>query len=362
MEIGLVGLPSSGKTTLFSTLTGLDSSGAHAGGRVEVHRGIVRVPDDRLDKLTAIFQPRKQVNATIEYIEVGGLQKDAAQGKGFDPQFLALLKNTNSLCLVVRAFENEMYPHPEGSIDPLRDALIVETEFILSDLSIIENRIDRLTKQIQKVKSEEDLHELELLKRCRDVLEAESPLREMDLSDEEQRKLRGYQFLSAKPLIIVVNYGENDISREQEILAGLKQFEEKENVRVAGLCAKVELEISQLEETDRTLFLEEMGIAEPALYKLIRYSYDLLGLISFFTVGEDECRAWTIRRGTHAQPAAGVIHSDLERGFIRAEVVNYAEFIELGSLAKCREKGILRLEGKDYVVNNGDIITVRFNV
>ena len=362
MEIGIIGLPYSGKTTLFSTLTGLDTTAAHTTGKIEVHRGIVKVPDLRLDKLTAIFNPKKQVNATIEYIEVGGLEKEASHGKGFDPQFLAVLKNTDALCLIVRAFKNEIYPHPEGSIDSLRDVQIVETEFILSDLSIIENRIGRLEKQIQRAKSEEDIRELELMNRCREFLEGEQPLREFAFSGEEKQKIRGYQFLSAKPLIIVVNYGENDIPREAEILLQLAAYDDKPGVAVTGLSAKVEMEIAQLEEADRLVFLKEMNIEQPALNKLIRKSYDLLGLISFFTVGDDECRAWTIQQNTPAQKAAGEIHSDLERGFIRAEVVNYDDFIELASLAKCRDKGILRLEGKEYIVKGGDIVTVRFNV
>ncbi|GAB4343345.1 MAG: redox-regulated ATPase YchF [Calditrichia bacterium] len=361
MEIGIIGLPFSGKTTLFATLTGQEPAAGH-GGKVEVHRGVVKVPDERLDKLTAIFNPKKQVNATIEYLEVGGLEKDAAEGKGFDSQFLTVLKNTDVLLHVVRAFENEVYAHPLGSVDPVRDVNLVESEFILSDLTIVENRIMRLEKQLQKVKNAEDARELELMKKCREALEAEKPLREVEFSDEEERKLRGYRFLSAKPLILVINYGENDISKEAEILAPLREFAEKPWVELAGLSAKVEMEISQLEDEDRQMFLEELGIAEPALPKLIRKSYELLGLISFFTVGEDECRAWTIRQNTPAQKAAGAIHSDLERGFIRAEVVAYDDFMANGSLAKCREKGVLRLEGKDYIVKDGDIINVRFNV
>lgn len=362
MEIGIIGLPFSGKTTLFSTLTGVDTKTAHTTGKIEVHRGVVKVPDERLDRLTEIFRPKKQVNATIEYLEVGGVEKETAKGKGFDPQFLAVLKNTDVLCHVVRAFKDEVFPHPEGSIDLLRDVQIVETEFILSDLTIVENRISRLEKQIQKAKSEEDIRQLALLKKCRNFLEQEKPLRDLEMSDAEKKQLRGFQFLSAKPLILVVNYSEADIVRETEVLAPLAEYAQKPHLEVTGLCAKVEYEISRLADKDRQMFLEELGIAEPALDKLIRKSYQILGLISFFTVGDDECRAWTIRRGTGAQTAAGEIHSDLERGFIRAEVVNYDRFIELGSLAKCREQGILRLEGKEYVVQDGDIITVRFNV
>jgi len=350
MEIGIIGLPFAGKTTLFTTLTGLTPEPSHISGKVEVHRGIVKVPDSRLDNLSKIFQPKKQVNTTIQYLDVGGLDKDAGSGKGFDPQFLTVLKNTDALCLVVQAFQDEVYQHPLGSIDPLRDVQIVETEFILSDLSIVENRIERLKKQLKKVKSEENLRQLELMNQCKELLENERPLREHSFSESDEKQMRGFQFLSAKPLIIVVNYSESDISREKEVLAPLQEYQEKPNVAVTGLSAKVEMEISQLEEEDRTIFLEELGIEEPASYKLIHKSYELLGLISFFTVGENECRAWTVQQNTRAQEAAGVIHSDMERGFIRAEVVNYADFIQLGSMAKCREKGLLRLEGKNYIV------------
>ncbi len=362
MEIGIIGLPFSGKTTLFSTLTNLDTSSTHASGKVEIHRGVVSVPDSRLNKLTEILEPKKQVNATIEYIDVGGLEKQASAGKGFDPQFLSVLKTTNALCHVVRAFENPTAPHPEGSIDPLRDIKIVESEFILSDLSIVENRIDRLEKQIGKSKSEEDIRELQLMNRFKDWLEQEQPLREMDLSDEEQQKIRGYQFLSAKPLILAINYNEEDISRDSQLFDKLKDYQEKGNMVVTGLSAQVELEISKLEESDKEIFLSEMEIDQPALDKLIRKSYDLLNQISFFTFNEDECRAWTIREGTKAQKAAGAIHSDMERGFIRAEVLNFEEFIQYGNFVKCREKGVLRLEGKDYIVKDGDIVTIRFNV
>lgn len=356
MEVGIVGLPVSGKTTLFSTLTG-QSAGAFGGGKVEVHRGIVKVPDPRLDELTNIFNPKKKVPATIEYIEVGGMEGD--QSKGFDPQFLQVLKNTDALCVIIRAFENEFYPHPMESVDPVRDIQIVEAEFLLSDLAILESRIERLKKQMKKIKEDHHAKELALLERCQATLEEEVPLRELDLNDEERTMLRGYQFLSLKPVVFAININETDISREQEI-AG--QFPDKMNVKIVTLCAKAEEEISQLAEEDREMFLEEMGIVEPAFHKLIRISYDLLGLIAFFTVGEDECRAWTVRSGAEAPKAAGVIHSDMERGFIRSEVVSYDDFMTHKSLSKCKDNGVFRLEGKSYVVQDGDIMSIRFNV
>lgn len=362
MQVGIVGLPVSGKTTLFSTLTGQDISTLHEGKKIEVHRGIVKVPDSRLEQLTEIFQPRKRVPATIEYLEVGGIEKEQAKSHGFDSQFLQVLKNTDLLCLIIRAFENEYHPHPEGSVDPLRDLQTVETEFLLSDLSIVENRIGRLEKQVMKTKNEEDAKELELLKRCHPWLESEKPLRDLDFSADEKVRLRGFQFLSAKPLIVVVNVNENDIDRGAEIITKFEKYQSDANVSALSMCLKIEQEISQLESEDAQIFLEDLNIQEPALNKLIRASYELLGLISFFTYGEDECRAWTIRKGDNAQKAAGVIHTDMEKGFIRAEVVSYEQFIQSKSISKCRELGILRLEGKNYTVQDGDLITVRFNV
>ncbi len=359
MEIGIVGLPLSGKTTLFSTLTGQEVEPTYGGGKIEVHRGVVKVPDPRLDALTEIFRPRKKVPATIEYIEVGGMETEASAARGFDPQFLQVLKNTDALCVVIRAFENEIYPHPAGSIDIHRDIQTVEAEFLLSDLSIVENRIARLEKQVLKAKEERLIKELELLRRCREQLEQERPLRELEFTEEEQTLLRGFQFLTQKPVIRVINIGEEDIQRAEEIAASVAP---QPNTAAVALCAKIEQEISRLDEEERELFLTELGIAEPALPRMIRTSFELLGLISFFTVGPEECHAWTVRRGTTAQKAAGVIHSDMERGFIRAEVVHYEDFIPLKSLAACREKGLLRLEGKQYIVKDGDIITVRFNV
>jgi GTP-binding protein YchF len=362
MEIGIVGLPFSGKTTLFSTLTGLEVKVTHIMGKFEAHRGTVKVPDERLDKLFKILQPKRQVNATIEYIEVGGLESQQTKGKGFDPQFLAILKTTQALCLVLQAFENEAIPHPEGSVDPLRDLRFVESEFILSDLSIVENRLARLEKQILQSKSEEDIRERELLRKFRDFLEQGKPLREFPLHADEQLKIRGFQFLSAKPLLIVVNYGESQLGKEDPILQNLAEFYNRPQLKITGLCAKIESEISQLAEADRQLFLEEMKIKEPAFHKIIHESYRLLGLISFFTFNENECRSWHIPAGTPAQKAAGTVHTDMERGFIRAEVVNYNDFIKYGSVAHCREHGILRLEGKDYIVQDGDMMTIRFHV
>ncbi len=362
MQVGIVGLPVSGKTTLFSTLTRQDISGLHEGRKIEVHRSMVKVPDQRLGQLAEIFYPKEKIPTTIEYIEVGGIEKEQAKTQGFDPQFLQVLKTTNLLCVVIRAFENEFHPHPEGSINPLRDIQTVETEFLLSDLSIVENRIHKLEKEVLKAKDEEGMKELELMKRCHAWLESEKPLREMEFSDDEKFRLRGFQFLSAKPMVIVINLNEDDLQQSDKITSQFSAYRDRPNLAVISLCAKIEQEISQLDSEDAKMFLEDMNIEEPALNKLIRTSYNLLNLISFFTIGENECQAWTVPKGSTARKAAGVIHTDMEKGFIRAEVVNFQNFIEHKSFAKCREKGILRLEGKNYIVQDGDIMTVRFNV
>ncbi len=362
MEVGIIGLPVSGKTTLFDTLIGQAAKSSYRMGKVELHRGIVKVPDKRLDNLGAVFRPKRVVHATIEYIEVGGFEKDAARSGGIDPNILQALKNTDALCLVVRAFENEYHPHPYGGIDPERDIRILETEFLLSDLQIVENRMTRLEKQVMKAKDEKGIKELELLKRCRACLEQETPLRELSFTREEALQIRGFQFLSAKPLLLVFNINEADIHREKEILEQFHAYRRKPRINVVGLSARLEAEIAQLPPEDAQLFLKDLGIREPAVDKMIRASYELLGVISFFTVNKEECRAWTIPKGTSAQKAAGAIHSDMERGFIRAEVIHYDEFMKYQSITRCREEGILRLEGKDYIVQDGDIVTIRFNV
>ncbi len=359
MQIGIAGLPYSGKTTIFATL--LQHKIAEAGHhKHEAERGVVRVPDQRLERLTAMFNPKKKVNATIEYVKVQGFESGAEKPQGMPPQFLANMKNVDAILLMVRAFENDIYPHPLGRLDPAKDIEFINMEFLLSDLAIVETRVERLEKSIAKTKQEREQHELALMLRCQAQLEQEKPLRELPVSGEEEKMLRTYQFLTAKPLLFVLNISENKIAQAAELEKSLAPFLAPK-CALTSLSAEIEKEISELNEEDAAVFMQDLGIAEPALHKLIRVSYELLGLISFFTVGEDECRAWTIRAGTKAQPAAGEIHSDLERGFIRAETVHYNELIACGSLHACKEKGLLRLEGKEYVVKDGDVLNIRFN-
>jgi len=357
MQIGIIGLPFSGKSTIFSTL--LKHKTEEPGGKMATERGIVKVPDERLDKLTAMFNPKKKVNATIEYLKVPGLDKDNSQG--LSSQFLANLKTVDTLLIVIRNFENEIYPHPLNRVDPKADIVLINSEFIISDLAIVETRLEKLGKMIQKTQVDKDKKEFALMEKLRDQLEQERPLRELDFSEAEYQLLRGYQFLSAKPALYVLNIAEDLIPKAEAIEAQLSALLTK-NSAMTTLSAEIEKEISDLEEEDARVFMEDLNITEPALNKLIRTSYDLMGFISFFTVGEDECRSWTIRKGTNAQKAAGVIHSDLEKGFIRAETVHYSDLIGQGSLNACKDNGLLRLEGKEYPVRDGDILNIRFNV
>ncbi|GAB4263851.1 MAG: redox-regulated ATPase YchF [Deferrisomatales bacterium] len=361
METGIVGLPLSGKTTLFNLLTHSHAETGFASGKKKVNLGISRVPDPRLDRLAAIWNPKKTTHATIRYVDVAGVEKGSGK-EGLAGEALTHLKNTDALLVVVRAFASDQVPHPEGSVDPLRDLEMLQAEFLLSDLIIVENRLERIAKQM-KGKAEKALEvERALLERCREALEAERPLRELELGDDEARTLKGFQFLTRKPLVIALNLGEDDLARAEEILAPVRAQWEGPSVTATTLCATIEQEISELSPEDARAFLDDLGIESSATDRIIRATYDLLGLISFFTMGEDECRAWTIRRHTKAPEAAGAIHTDLERGFIRAEVVTYEDFVAAGSLAACRDKGLLRLEGKDYVVQDGDILNIRFNV
>ena len=360
MEIGIVGLQYSGKTTIFSTLLQHKSSDS-GGGKESAERGIVKVPDERLDKLTEIINPKKQTNATLEFIKVPGLEQDSNQGQGLPSQFLNNLKNVEALLVVIRNFENEYFPHPMGRINAAADIELINSEFLLTDLMLVEQRIERLQKMIPKTKNEQDKRVLDLMLRLKEQLDQEKPLRDMDFSDDEHFMLKAYQFLTIKPLLYVINIQEDQIPIADQICKELSGFVTK-NCELTALSAEIEKEIADLEDDDARIFMEDLGIQEPAMYKLIRKSYELLGLISFFTVGEKECRAWTIRNGSTAPKAAGAIHSDLEKGFIRAETVHYDDLIVNGSLTKCKEKGLLRLEGKEYIVKDGDVMTIRFNV
>jgi len=360
VKICLVGLPLSGKTTLFSALTGLAPEDAAAKGPEPV--AVVKVPDDRVERLTRVFKPKKKTSATIEFTELAGISTGESRKTGFSEQFLGKLRMADALLLVVRGFSDPAVPHPLESTDPVRDLRAVETEFLLADLAVIEGRIERLEKQIAAKKNDRDIRESAVLHICKTQLEEERPLRLYAFKPDEEILIRGYRFLSQKTLIVAVNLDENDIRREAEILSTFQRWNDQPNTAVIGLSAKIEMELLQLSEEDVRSFLGDYGIESPARARLIATTYRLMGLLSFFTVGADEVKAWTIRDGTKAVQAAGVIHSDIERGFIRAEVVSYDDFVLRDSLPECRTNGTLRLEGKDYPVQDGEIINFRFAV
>ena len=359
LRAALIGLPSSGKTTLFQLMTRIRDTPR---GKGDVNIGISRVPDDRLDALTAIYNPRKRVPATVECTDIVAPARSGAQAL----VDVAGYKNADALVHVVRAFRDAAVPHPSGSIDPARDAHTMEDELILADLGVAERRLERIEKDLKKGRSAELERERDLVQRCKEALEHGTPLRALPLAGDDLKRLRGFQFLSAKPLLLVINLDEADVAdvgadvtRAAE-KTGLLAFLEHVSTRAVALCARIEVEISQLDRADATAFLADLGLAESGLDRVIRTSYDLLGYLSFFTVGEDECRAWSLARGTAAQIAAGEIHSDIARGFIRAEVVAYDALIARGSMAACRDHGEVRLEGKEYIVQDGDIINFRF--
>ena len=357
MEIGIVGLRSSGKTTLFNLLTGLEEQ--TGGYSTQSHQGIARVPDGRLDRLSALFRPRKTTPATVRYVDVPGLSGDAARGTALD---LPQLRTMDALMVVLRGFDQAEVTAAEGEPDPLRDLETIEAEFLISDQLVVEKRLERLEKDIRKRKAPELLAERDLLTRCLQALEAERPLREEPFTDEERKLLRGFTFLSLKPILVVLNAAEDAVAGDPFAGGGWAAWRERAGVELTAVSAALEGELAGLEPDEAAAFMEEMGLAEPALERVLAASFRLLGLVSFFTVGEDECRAWPVREGTPAVEAAGVIHSDIQRGFIRAEVVRWDELLAEGSLAACRQKGMLRLEGKTYTVQDGDVIHFRFNV
>jgi GTP-binding protein YchF len=355
LRAGLIGLPAAGKTTLFQLMTSAREA-PRTHGKAEANVGISRVPDERLDRLTALFNPKKRVPATVEFADMA-----AARSEAKSLLDVVAYRNADALLHVVRAFRDPSVPHPQASVGPARDVQLIEDELVLADLGVAERRLERLEKDLKKNPSAELKAEQALILQCKATLEHGKALRTLDLAGDDVKRLRGFQFLSAKPLLLVLNMDEADLSSIVEAVAaaGLADFLGPARAAAVPICAKIELEIAQLDPVDARTFLADLGLAESGLDRVIRAAYELLGYISFFTVGEDECRAWSIPRATPAQEAAGAIHSDIQRGFIRAEVVPCERLLARGSLAACRDHGELRLEGKEYRVADGDVIEFR---
>jgi ribosome-binding ATPase len=369
MKVGIVGLPQVGKTTIFRLLTqGRVDTSSWGSGR-EAHIGIAHVPDARVDHLAEIVKPKKTTYATIEYVDLPGISRGesrpASGGQAKEMgTYLTNLKNVDALLHVVRAFEDPNLPHVEGSVDPVRDIGLFELEMIFSDLAVIEKRLERLAKDLKKVKNPELEMENEVLVRFKSALESEQPLRELELTPEEDKRIRGFTFLSAKPIMLVINVGDQDASKIARVVEefGLQKLVSRRNIGITAVSGRIESEIAALSPEDAKMFMEDLGISGNALDRIIQNSYDLLGVFSFYTAGEPEVRAWTIPRNTPAAQAAGVIHTDIEKGFIKAEVVSYEDMVELGTFQAAKSKGVLRLEGKEYRVQEGDVILFRFNL
>ena len=352
MKLGIIGLPQSGKTTIFNALTRGDTPTAASAGRIEVHTAVVDVPDSRVDKLSGMFNPKKTIYAKVTYADIAGLEGGAAKS-GISGQLLNQLAQMDGFIHVVRCFESELVPHPAGSVDPARDVDIMLSELLLNDLIAVERKLERLADERRKGGSDKTLVErqIALFERLQATLSDNKLLRSMEFTSEENKELSSYGLLSRKPILTVFNLGEGQAAPSIEL--------DHDSVALQG---KLEMEIAQLPPEDAAVFMEEYGIEELSLRVMISLSYDLLQQQSFFTVGEDEVRAWTTRRGASALEAAGEIHTDLQKGFIRAEVVSYDDLVELGSMNEAKSKGKLRLEGKEYPVKDGDIMHIRFNI
>lgn len=364
LTAGIVGLPNVGKSTLFNAIT---QAGAEAANypfaTIDPNVGVVEVPDARLDKLTEMYQPKKTIPTTFEFTDIAGIVKGASKGEGLGNKFLANIRQVDAICHVVRCFDDENITHVSGRVDPLDDIQTINLELILADMETVEKRIARVEK-LAKQKNKEAQAEYEILTMLKETFENELPARTIEFNEEQQKIVRGFQLLTMKPVLYVANIGEDDVANanKNKYVQVVQDFAEKDHAEVVVICARIEEEIAELEPEEKAAFLQELGIQESGLDQMIRKAYHLLGLATFFTAGVQEVRAWTFKKGMKAPQCAGIIHSDFERGFIRAETVSYDDLVAYGSFNKAKEAGKVRLEGKEYIVQDGDIMHFRFNV
>ena len=363
LTAGIVGLPNVGKSTLFNAITKKNILAAnYPFATIDPNVGIVTVPDERLDYLVEKEVPERFVATSYEFIDIAGLVKGASKGEGLGNKFLSHIREVDAICEVVRCFEDANITHVEGNVDPIRDIEIINLELIFCDLEVVETRIGKIEKKAVTTKDKEALKEVELLKRVKEALENNIPVRRLEFDEDEEKMLKNFSLLTKKPIIYMANVSEEDIINGNDYVEEVKKYASNENAKVVMLSAKVESELSELNDEDRNIFLEDLGITESGLDKLIKATYDLLGLATFFTVGKDECKAWTFKKGMKAPECAGIIHTDFEKGFIRAEVTSFEDYKKYGGEKEAKEAGKMRLEGKDYLMQDGDIVYFRFNV
>lgn len=363
LTTGIVGLPNVGKSTLFNAITKKSILMAnYPFATIDPNVGVVIVPDERIDVLKNMYNPERVIPTTYEFTDIAGLVKGASNGEGLGNKFLSHIREVDAVVEVVRCFDDENIIHVDGSVDPIRDIEVINVELVLSDLEIVTSRINRIGKKAMTTKNKDDVKEIELLERIKEALESNIPVRKLGLDEEEKKLISSFNLITLKPIIYALNVEDNDINTGNNYTKLVEDYAKKEGSETAIICAKLESELSELDEEEKKLFLDDLGIKESGVERLINKTYDLLGLATFFTVGKDEVRAWTFKKGSKAPECAGIIHSDFEKGFIKAEVMSYNDLVNAGSELKVRELGKARIEGKEYIMQDGDICHFRFNV